>query len=84
MSVNNPDDTVILEISATDPNPAVAQSIANSAAEQLGREVVMPSAPRTPLYFAVGVLVGLAIGVGLVVAGGRRKVDEEPVAVLER
>ena len=39
IEVNNPDDTVTLEISATDPNPALAQSIANATAEQLNRVV---------------------------------------------
>lgn len=108
IDVNNPDDTVILEISATDPNPALAQSIANSAADQLGSEVVRlespasggeplvsinttqpaplpssPSGPRMLVYGAVGSLVGLVIGIGVVVGSGRRKVDEEPVALVE-
>ena len=39
VDVNNPQDTVNLEISATDANPALAQSIADSTAEQLGRAV---------------------------------------------
>ena len=39
IEVNNPIDTVNLEISATDANPALAQSIANSTAEQLGAQV---------------------------------------------
>jgi capsular polysaccharide biosynthesis protein len=39
IEVNNPDDTVTLEISATDPNPSLAQSIANATAEQLERVV---------------------------------------------
>jgi capsular polysaccharide biosynthesis protein len=34
LSVNNPPDTVILEISATDPDPATAQQIAQTAAEK--------------------------------------------------
>jgi len=52
INVNNPDDTVILEISATNPNPALAQSIANSAAEQLSTEVgrlESPAAGGDPL-----------------------------------
>lgn len=105
---NNPDDTVILEVSATDPNPALAQSIANSAADQLASEVARlespapggeplaninttqpaplpssPSAPRMLVYVTVGSLVGLVIGIGVVVGSGRRKVDEEPVALVE-
>ena len=39
IDVNNPLDTVTLEISATDPNPELAQAIANSTAKQLGDEV---------------------------------------------
>ena len=39
IDVNNPIDTVTLEISATDPNPELAQAIANATAEQLGAEV---------------------------------------------
>ena len=39
IAVKNPTDTVTLEISATDPNPALAQSIANATAEQLQRAV---------------------------------------------
>ncbi len=39
IDVNNPLDTVTLEISATDANAALAQSIANSTAEQLQAQV---------------------------------------------
>ena len=45
IDVNNPLDTVTLEISATDPNPALAQSIANSTAEALGAEVARLETP---------------------------------------
>ncbi len=108
ISVNNPDDTVTLELSATDPNPVSAQSIANSAAEQLSKEVAQletpsaggeplatintvqpaplpssPSAPRKPVYLGIGALLGLAIGVGVVMGRGRRKADDEPVALAE-
>ncbi len=108
IDVNNPDDTVTLEVSATDPNPALAQSIANSAADQLGSEVARlespapgeeplakvnttqpaplpssPSAPRMVVYLAVGFLAGLVVGIGVVAGSGRRKVDEEPVALVE-
>ena len=52
IDVNNPIDTVTLEISATDANPALAQSIANSTAEQLGVQVAeleQPAAGGAPL-----------------------------------
>ncbi len=39
LSVNNPRDTVVLQISATDPNPATAQQIAQTAAEKFQRYV---------------------------------------------
>ncbi len=39
VEVNNTIDTVTLEISATDPNPALAQSIANTTADALGTKV---------------------------------------------
>jgi capsular exopolysaccharide synthesis family protein len=39
ISVNNPLDTVLLEISATDPNPQQAQAIANATAEALQNQV---------------------------------------------
>ena len=46
ISVNNPIDTVNLEISATDPNATLAQSIANSAAEALGEQVTKLEQPE--------------------------------------
>jgi capsular exopolysaccharide synthesis family protein len=45
ISVNNPIDTVNLEISVTDPNPVTAQSIANRVAEQLGSAVASLEIP---------------------------------------
>lgn len=106
LSVNNPRDTVVLQISATDPNPATAQQIAQTAAEKFQRYVetletptalagVGPSAlvraqllksaslpttpysPRTALNVAIGVVIGLLVGVGaataMAVASRRRK-----------
>lgn len=52
VDLNNPIDTVTLEISATDPNPALAQSIANSTAQALGTKVAeleQPAAGGAPL-----------------------------------
>ena len=52
IEVNNPIDTVTLEISATDANPALAQSIANSTADAAGSQVAeleQPAAGGEPL-----------------------------------
>ncbi len=52
VELNNPIDTVSLEISATDANPALAQSIANSTADALGAQVAkleQPGAGGVPL-----------------------------------
>jgi capsular exopolysaccharide synthesis family protein len=52
VSLTNPIDTVTLEISATDPNPALAQSIANATADALGAKVAeleQPAAGGAPL-----------------------------------
>src|SRR4029079_11779400 len=52
IDVNNPLDTVNLEISATDPNPAAAQKIANSTAVQLQAavdDIVPTNASGDPL-----------------------------------
>ncbi len=52
IDLNNPIDTVTLEISATDPNPALAQSIANSTADALGvkvAELEQPAEGGAPL-----------------------------------
>ncbi len=105
LSINNPLDTVLLEISATDPNPATAQQLAQTAAEKFqdyvdeietptvsetpvdpGAEALAPPvplvtaelvksaplptspiSPRTAINLALGLLVGLAIGVGTAV-----------------
>jgi capsular exopolysaccharide synthesis family protein len=52
LSVNNPLDTVLLEISATDANPEVAAQIANSTATQFGqvvRQIEQPLEGGAPL-----------------------------------
>lgn len=89
LSANNPLDTTIVEISATDPSPEVAQRLATSAASQFtkaaeeytqpagsGSSIVTvkplqaanlptsPVSPRTTVNLALGLLLGLAVGVG--------------------
>jgi capsular exopolysaccharide synthesis family protein len=100
ISVNNPLDSTILEISVTDPNPERAQQIAEATTTAFtnkvtelqtftsvnpttGAEVTTtlvkieklqaaslptsPISPRTAINLALGLLVGLAIGVGAAV-----------------
>jgi len=47
IDVNNPRDTVSIEISVTDPNPALAQSAANATAEQFTDLVTRLETPST-------------------------------------
>jgi len=46
IDVNNPRDTVSIEISVTDPNPALAQSAANATAEQFAELVARLETPK--------------------------------------
>ena len=47
IEASNPKDTVNLEISATDANPALAQSIADATAEQLGDAIAKLESPAS-------------------------------------
>ncbi len=52
LSVNNPLDTVLLQVTATDPNPELAAQIANSTATQFGqvvRQIEQPLEGGAPL-----------------------------------
>ena len=89
LSATNPLDTSLIEITATDPNPVIAQQIAQSAADKFSAIAVqwtlpnaaaspivtvktiqpasLPTSPVTPrlkLNIALGLLVGLMIGIG--------------------
>jgi capsular exopolysaccharide synthesis family protein len=89
IEATNPLDTVLLEISVSDPDPRLARDIANAVATQFTRVVRQletpesggpapvkasvvkaadtpqePESPRPPLNLALGLLVGLAVGVG--------------------
>jgi non-specific protein-tyrosine kinase len=93
ISASAPLDTVLLNVSVTDSDPARAQSIANSIGRVFPRLVdsieapanggsspikvsvvqaaplpTAPTSPRPKLNLALGLLVGLAIGVGAAVA----------------
>ena len=92
MSVDNPLDTVLLNLSVSNPDPVLAQRIASAWVDQLTQEVnrieqvgtdgnplfkvsvvqpatlpTTPYSPRPKLNLALGLLVGLAVGVGAAV-----------------
>ena len=92
MSVDNPLDTVLLNLSVSNPDPVLAQRIATAWVQQLTRAVdqieqsgtggtslfklsvvepaslpTSPYSPRPTVNLALGLLVGLAIGVGTAV-----------------
>lgn len=89
VSATNPIDTVLINVSVADGDPAVAAATANAAAVQLGNVIrdleataagdvvpvkatltdpaeppVSPSSPRTRINLILGLLIGLALGVG--------------------
>lgn len=88
VSATVPQNTVIIEIAATDADPERASAVANGVAEHLSSAVAdlappradgtdpvristvaragvpqVPSAPNRPINLAVGVIVGLALGI---------------------
>ncbi|MFG2108111.1 polysaccharide biosynthesis tyrosine autokinase [Micromonospora chersina] len=92
ITADSPLNTVLLNISVTDPSPQMARDIANAVASQVSRFIVeletptggkaspvkatitksaslptAPVSPKTSLNLALGVLAGLAAGVGLAV-----------------
>lgn len=92
ITANAPLNTVLLEISVTDPNPQQAAAIVNAIGDTLPKVIgevekanadgtspvkistlqaaVVPSSPSSPntkLNWALGLLVGLALGVGAAV-----------------
>jgi len=89
VSASNPVDTVLINISVSDLDPALAATIANATAVQLGSVIQSletssagdiipvqatltdpaeppgsPSSPRTRVNVLLGLLIGLALGVG--------------------
>ncbi|NBO46381.1 MAG: hypothetical protein EBU85_05135, partial [Actinobacteria bacterium] len=94
VSATNPLDTVLIDVSAKDPNPIQAANLANLTCGNLGSEIErielvkagltqasavsvsvitpavvpqFPVSPRKKLNVALGFLLGLAIGSGLVI-----------------
>jgi capsular exopolysaccharide synthesis family protein len=89
VSATNPIDTVIINVSASNGDPAKAAAIANAVSVQLGQIIqqlettaagdtvpvkatltdpadppISPSSPRTGINLVLGLLIGLALGVG--------------------
>jgi succinoglycan biosynthesis transport protein ExoP len=87
---DSPLDTVLINITVSDPNPQMANAIANATADSLGTQVTLlerpageqsspvrissiraatvptsPATPRTKFNLALGLLVGLGLGVVL-------------------
>ena len=92
MSVDNPLDTVLLNLSVTNADPALAQQhrhrvggpadpggqphravrhrrflAVQDLGDRAGRSAALPDSPRPTINLALGLLVGLAIGVGTAV-----------------
>lgn len=89
ITASSPLNTVLIDVTVSDPSPAQAQAIANAAATQLARVIeqletpasggaspvkatvvqpatrpTAPVSPRKKLNLGLGLLVGLAIGIG--------------------
>jgi capsular exopolysaccharide synthesis family protein len=89
VSATNPIDTVLINVSVNDEDPAKAAAVANATAVQLGKVIqtletsaagdvvpvkatltdpaeppTSPTSPRTRINLILGVLIGLALGVG--------------------
>jgi len=93
-----PLDTVLIDISVTDPDPLLAAEIANAVTDQFGKTVAAlelkgigsdsivkvstvqnaipatsPSSPKKSINYALGIVLGFAIGIGI--AALRRLLD---------